>query len=230
MKVYQIRVKVYLLQNINIIDTQTEIAKFIDGAMAKDERFLDLHQRNEFKNYCFDSFYPTENDKVYKSGGIYTFTLRTAKGDLANFLTKSLANYFNNSIKGLTTEVKIVPKKFIEKIYTLTPIIIKTESGYWKGNLSIDDFEKRIIENLIKKYNEINNIKIEEDFELYNSIEFKNKKPISVNYKNIKLLGDKISVNISSNPVAQELAYLSLGTGVGEMNSRGLGYVNYRYL
>ncbi|MDU3523759.1 MULTISPECIES: CRISPR-associated endoribonuclease Cas6 [Clostridium] len=230
MKVYQIRVKVYLLQNINIIDTQTEIAKFIDGAMAKDERFLDLHQRNEFKNYCFDSFYPTENDKVYKSGGIYTFTLRTAKGDLANFLTKSLANYFNNSIKGLTTEVKIVPKKFIEKIYTLTPIIIKTESGYWKGNLSIDGFEKRIRENLIKKYNEINNTKIEEDFELYNSIEFKNKKPVSVNYKNIKLLGDKISINISSNPVAQELAYLSLGTGVGEMNSRGLGYVNYRYL
>lgn len=230
MKVYQIRVKVYLLQNINIIDTQTEIAKFIDGAMAKDERFLDLHQRNEFKNYCFDSFYPTENDKVYKSGGIYTFTLRTAKGDLADFLTKSLANYFNNSIKGLTTEVKIVPKKFIEKIYTLTPIIIKTESGYWKGNLSIDGFEKRIRENLIKKYNEINNTKIEEDFELYNSIEFKNKKPVSVNYKNIKLLGDKISINISSNPVAQELAYLSLGTGVGEMNSRGLGYVNYRYL
>ena len=230
MKVYQIRVKVYLLQNINIIDTQTEIAKFIDGAMAKDERFLDLHQRNEFKNYCFDSFYPTENDKVYKSGGIYTFTLRTAKGDLANFLTKSVANYFNNSIKGLTTEVKIVPKKFIEKIYTLTPIIIKTESGYWKGNLSIDGFEKRIRENLIKKYNEINNTKIEEDFELYNSIEFKNKKPVSVNYKNIKLLGDKISINISSNPVAQELAYLSLGTGVGEMNSRGLGYVNYRYL
>ncbi len=230
MKVYQIRVKVYLLQNINIIDTQTEIAKFIDGAMAKDERFLDLHQRNEFKNYCFDSFYPTENDKVYKSGGIYTFTLRTAKGDLADFLTKSLANYFNNSIKGLTTEVKIIPKKFIEKIYTLTPIIIKTESGYWKGNLSIDGFEKRIRENLIKKYNEINNTKIEEDFELYNSIEFKNKKPVSVNYKNIKLLGDKISINISSNPVAQELAYLSLGTGVGEMNSRGLGYVNYRYL
>ncbi len=230
MKVYQIRVKVYLLQNIKIIDTQKEIAKFIDGAMVKDERFLDLHQRNEFKNYCFDSFYPTEGDKVYKSGGVYTFTLRTAKGDLADFLTKSLANYFNNSIKGLTTEVKIIPKKFIEKIYTLTPIIIKTESGYWKGNLSIDDFEKRIIENLIKKYNEINNIKIEEDFELYNSIEFKNKKPISVNYKNIKLLGDKISVNISSNPVAQELAYLSLGTGVGEMNSRGLGYVNYRYL
>lgn len=230
MKVYQIRVKVYLLQNIKIIDTQTEIAKFIDGAMAKDERFLDLHQRNEFKNYCFDSFYPTENDKVYKSGEIYTFTLRTAKGDLADFLTKSLANYFNNSIKGLTTEVKIIPKKFIEKIYTLTPIIIKTESGYWKGNLSIDDFEKRIRENLIKKYNEINNTKIEEDFELYNSIEFKNKKPVSVNYKNIKLLGDKICINISSNPVAQELAYLSLGTGVGEMNSRGLGYVNYRYL
>lgn len=230
MKVYQIRVKVYLLQNIKLIDIQTEIAKFIDGAMAKDERFLDLHQRNEFKNYCFDSFYPIENDKVYKNGGIYTFTLRTAKDDLADFFTKSLVNFFNNSIKGLTTEVKIIPKKFIEKIYTLTPLIIKTESGYWKGNLSIDDFEKRIRENLIKKYNEINNTKIEEDFELYNSIEFKNKKPVSVNYKNIKLLGDKISINVSSDPLAQELAYLSLGTGIGEMNSRGLGYVNYMWI
>lgn len=230
MKVYQIRVKIYLLKNIKYNDIQTEISRYIDETMAKSEKFLALHRRNEFKNYCFDSFYPIEDDKVYKEGKMYTFTIRTTNDNLATFLTKEMANNFNDSIKGITTEAKIIPKKFIEKIYTLTPIIIKTDSGYWKGNLSLDDFERRIKENLIKKYNEINNTKIEEDFELYDSIEFKNKKPVSINYKNIKLLGDKIAINISSEPLAQELAYLSLGTGVGEINSRGFGYVNYRWI
>lgn len=230
MRVFQIRIKTYLLANIKYQDIQTEISKFIDEAMAKNEKFLELHQRNEFKNYCFDSFYPIEEDKIYKESKIYSFTLRTINEDLAKFLTKELENSFNNTMKGLASEIKIIPKKFIEKIYTLTPIVIKTDLGYWKGNISIDDFERRIKENLIKKYNEINETKIQEDFELYNSIEFKNKKPVSINYKNIKLLGDKISINISSEPLAQELAYLSLGTGVGEMNSRGLGYVNYRWI
>ena len=230
MKINQIRVKIYLLKNIKYNDIQTEISRYIDETMSKNESFLNLHQRNEFKNYCFDSFYPIEEDKVYKEGRMYTFTIRTTNDNLATFLTKEMANNFNDSIKGITTEAKIIPKKFIEKIYTLTPIIIKTDSGYWKGNLSLDDFERRIKENLIKKYNEINNTKIEEDFELYDSIEFKNKKPVSINYKNIKLLGDKIAINISSEPLAQELAYLSLGTGLGEMNSRGLGYVNYRWI
>lgn len=229
MQIYQIRVKVYLLQSIKYADIQTHIAKFIDEVMAEDEKFLELHKKNEFKNYCFDSLYPIEEDKLYKEGSVYTFTIRTISKDLAEFLNSSLANHFNNIIKGLTTEIKIIPKKLIEKIYTLTPLIIKTEKGYWKKNLSVEDFERRIKENLIKKYNKFHNTKIKEDFELYNSIEYKNKKPVSINYKNIKLLGDKISIKISDDPIAQELAYLSLGTGLGEANSRGFGFVNYKW-
>lgn len=61
-------------------------------------------------------------------------------------------------------------------------------------------------------------------------LSLKNKKPISTNYKNIKLLGDKISLNISDEFLAQELAYMSLGTGLSEMNARGYGFVNFRWL
>ena len=53
---------------------------------------------------------------------------------------------------------------------------------------------------------------------------------ISVNYKNIKLLGDKLQLNIADDKLSQKIAYMALGTGLGENNSRGLGFVNFRYL
>ena len=230
MKVYEIKTKIFLMKDLLSEEAQIEICRIIDTTLSKDEKWLEFHKKNEFKNYCFDSLYPIPKDKIYKSNQIYTFTLRTINENLASYFNQFLANEYNSTIKCLTSEIRIIPKKFIEKIYSITPAIIKDGSGYWKHNLSLKDFERRLVENLIKKYNSINDTKIDEDFEFYTSLEFKNKKPVSVNYKNIKLLGDKISINISSNPVAQELAYLSLGTGVGEMNSRGLGYVNYRYL
>ena len=52
---------------------------------------------------------------------------------------------------------------------------MKDKNGYWKGNLSLQEYEKRIIENLIKKYNYFMNSKINENFQLYDSISFKNK-------------------------------------------------------
>ncbi|MGL4991677.1 MAG: CRISPR-associated endoribonuclease Cas6, partial [Sarcina sp.] len=61
-------------------------------------------------------------------------------------------------------------------------------------------------------------------------IQFKNRKPISTNFKNIKLLGDKIELSIQSDQISQDLAYLSLGTSLGENSSRGFGFVNFRWL
>lgn len=230
MQVYEIKVKVFKLKDTQSEHVQTEICRIIDSALAKDERWLKFHNKNGFKNYCFDSMYPIEKDKLYKAGSIYTFTVRTINKDLANYLSKVLANEYSDKIKCLTTEVRIIPKKIIEKIYSLTPAIIKNESGYWRGNISLKEFERLLKENLIKKYNAINNTKIDEDFELYTSIEFKNSKPYKFNYKNIVLLGDKISLNISDEKIAQDIAYMALGTGLLENNSRGAGFVNFRYL
>ena len=107
---------------------------------------------------------------------------------------------------------------------------MKNNNGYWKSKMTLDDFERRLKENLIKKYNTIINTKISEDFDLYTTIEFKNNKPIATSYKEIKLLGDKISLNIAENEMAQNLAYMSIGTGILENNGRGFGFVNYRWL
>lgn len=230
MKVFEIKLKVYLLQDIMFENIQSEISSFIDGALGKNAELKKFHERNEFKNYCFDGLYPVEKNKVYSSGNIYTITLRTINKDLADFFVNKLVNEYNKTIKGLTCEIRIIPKKIIEKIYSITPAIMKDKNGYWKGNLSLQEYEKRIIENLIKKYNYFMNSKINENFQLYDSISFKNKRPIPSNYKNVTLLGDKISLNISQEALAQEIAYMSLGTGVLEMNARGYGFVNYRWL
>ena len=50
-----------------------------------------------------------------------------------------------------------------------------------------------------------------------------------VPYKNVVLLGDKLSLTISKDERAQELAYMALGTGIGENNARGCGFLSYRY-
>lgn len=230
MNVFQIKIKIFMLKNMLIDDSQTIISAFIDGGLSKDEKLLEFHESNKFKGYCFDAPYPIEEDKIYKKDKVYTITIRTIEKELAEFFCNKLVNQFNDNLKGLTSEIRILPKKHIEKLYSITPAVMKDENGYWKNNMNLDEFEKRLKINLIKKYNSITGSKLDEDFQLYSTIEFKNKKPIATNYKTVKLLGDKISLNISENKNAQELAYMSLGTGIFEMNARGYGFVNFRWL
>lgn len=230
MNVFQIKLKIFILKDIPIEDSQEIVSAFIDSGLSKDKSLLELHESNKFKGYCFDAPYPLEIDRIYRRDTIYTLTIRTIEKDLAEFFANKLVNEFNSSIKGLTSEIRILPKKHIEKLYSLTPAVMKNDGGYWKNQIKLDKFEERLKANLIKKYNSITNSKINEDFQLYTTIEFKNKTPISTKYKNIKLLGDKISLNIAENERAQELAYMSLGTGIFEMNARGYGFVNYWWL
>ena len=230
MKVIQIRIKILLKENIHVSDIQPKVCGLIDYSFSKRKELLDMHNENKYKFYCFDFPYPAERDQVYKKGKIYTLTIRTVDFDLAEFFSNSLLDVQTRFIKALSSEVKILPQKPIEKIYSLTPAIIKNDTGYWRDNMSMDDYEKRLKENLIKKYNIIADTKMDEDFKLFDKIELKNRKPISVKYKKIKLLGDKVNLYIADNDRAQALAYMAIGCGIMEMNSRGCGFVNYKYI
>lgn len=230
MKVVQIRIKVLIKENIHADDIQPKVCGLIDYSFSKRQELLDMHNENKYKFYCFDSPYPLEKDKVYKKGKIYTLTIRTIDFNLAEFFSNSLLDVQTYFIKALSSEIKIIPQRHIEKIYSVTPAVIKNDTGYWKDSMSINDYERRLKENLIKKYNAITGSKINEDFELFNKIEFKNRKPVPVGYKNITLLGDKVNLYIADNQRAQNLAYMAIGTGVLEINGRGAGFVNYKFM
>ncbi|MDY4574880.1 MAG: CRISPR-associated endoribonuclease Cas6 [Intestinibacter sp.] len=230
MKVIQIRIKILLKENIHVSDIQPKVCGLIDYSFSKRQELLDMHNENKYKFYCFDFPYPAERDQIYKKGKIYTLTIRTVDFELAEFFSNSLLDVQTRFIKALSSELKILPQKPIEKIYSLTPAIIKNDTGYWRDNMSMEDYQKRLKENLVKKYNIITGTKMDEDFKLFDKIELKNRKPISVKYKKIKLLGDKVNLYIADNDRAQALAYMAIGCGIMEMNSRGCGFVNYKYI
>lgn len=226
----ELQIKVFLLKNIRVEDTLQKICKLIDNSLVKNHTYEQFHKKNKFKNYSFNMLYPLENDKVYKEGNIYTFLLRTVDAKLCEYFIKELPNEYTEEIKVLIINKKTISKKHIDSIHAITPIVAKFERGYWKKHTSIEVLEKRITENLIKKYNEFYNANIDEDFELFIGISIINKKPIATKYKNIRILGDKINFKVANNSKAQEIINFAIGTGVGEMNPRGMGFVNYRYL
>lgn len=230
MKVFQVRLKLYLLKDIAVSQMQEKLTSLIDKGFAVSESMLQMHEDNRFKNYCYDMPYPVEKDKVYKRGKVYTLTIRTIDIGLARYFSDVCVNSYTDSLKALTSEVRIIPQKFIQSIYTLTPAILKGDKGYWRGCMTLEEYEERMKVNLIKKWNAFENEKMDENFQLYIFMEFLNKVPIMMEYKGIKLWGDKFSLQIADNASAQKLAYMSLGTGILEMNSRGAGFVSYKWL
>lgn len=228
--VMQIRIRLYLLSDIPASKIQMETAAFLDKQLVQDEEFAKLHSVNQFKNYCYDSLYPVEPDRIYRKDKIYTLTIRTMDRNLAAFFEKQAVNGYTEAMKALTAEVRLIPKKQIALIWSLTPVILKCESGYWRDSLSIGQYEERLKINLLKKWKQLYGEKLEEDFELFTGIEFLNKAPIAIEYKGIRLLGDKPRLHIAENQEAQRLAYLAVGGGLGEMNARGYGFCSYRWM
>lgn len=156
--------------------------------------------------------------------------MRTIVPELVKYFTDVCVHTETAFMKGLVADVKIIPKKHIESLHLLTPAVIKDSRGYWRQYMSAEEYENRIKVNLLKQWNYFEGEKLDEDFNLFYMIEFYNKKPISVEYKNIKLLGDKFKIYISDDLRAQNLAYMVIGTGILENTSRGFGSANYRWL
>lgn len=231
MKVIELSVKVYASRNIKIEEAQIKISDLLNQTLAKNKEYLELHNKNKFKNYVYDSLYPISKNKVYESDKIYTFKIRTIDSKLSNYFLKELENSYTNTLKVLKVDIKIIPKYHLEKIYSISPVIEKNENGYWKNVSTIDQYIDRLKINLVKKYNAFTGEKISEDFQLFKSIEFLNKKPIAIKYKDITFLADKLELVIADDEISQKISYMAIGTGIGEMNaSVGAGFVNYRFI
>lgn len=229
MFIFECKIRVKLKCDMMYPQISEKVTYYIDHILAK--KYLDYHNSKEYKSYVHDMLWPIEEDGVYKQGRIYTFRIRTINQELAEYFVDHLSAQQTKEFMGVSTDIKILPKKFLSKIYSITPVVIKNpEFGYWRGHMTVPEFEERIKINLIKKYRFFTGKKLDDDFEFCNLIEFSNKQPIKIPYKKICLLGDKICFHVASNPKAQMLAQLALGVGTGENCSRGNGFMNYQYM
>ena len=226
--VHELKIRVQLKEDIPVDRVMEVEAGFIDSMLAKDESWLRFHEENKSKLYSFSGLWPIEKNGVYKKGKCYVITIRSVDEGFVSYV--GMCNHTDPKMETLEVSYKQISKKLIEKIYTLTPVVLKAEDGYWRKQKNLDDFERLLFENAIKKYNQFTGEKADEDFELYTDIFFLNRKPISSRYKNIHLIGDKIELRISDNPQAQELAYFITAVGLGENCSRGFGFCNYKWI
>ena len=74
LQVFEIWLKVYLLEDIPVEAVQKKTAALIDICLSRDEALLKFHETNQFKNYSFGNPFPLEKDKIYKKDKVYVIT------------------------------------------------------------------------------------------------------------------------------------------------------------
>lgn len=142
MQVFQIRIKLYFLQDIPAKQIQTKLTALIDKGICFEKELRQVHESNQYKNYCYDLPFPIEQDRLYKKGKIYTVTIRTIDSRLAKYFYEVCVNQFTEEIKALTSEIRILPRKMIQTLYTLTPVVVKDEKGYWRNHMNFAEYKK----------------------------------------------------------------------------------------
>ena len=227
MKIYELKIRTFLLEDIDSSDSLGFISKAIISYLSENEKFLDMHNAKNYKSYCHDNLYPIK--KFYKKNMVYQYRIRSFDEGFVNYIMHGFSDYKDKVFKNLTVDVRIIPKSSISKLFTLNPIIIKNDFGYWKDNLTLEEFEKRITDNLIKKYKFFIDENIE-DGKFYTGLKFLHEMPIAFKFKNIKLLGDKLELEINMDKRSQELAYFALGVTFSENSAYGAGFLGYKYL
>lgn len=229
-KFNEIKVKVYLLKDINKRDCGEKIGELINQSMLKNPVLQKLHLRNGYKFYCFDYLYPIEKDGIYKANNIYEFRIRGLVN--LNEINMCINKMRNKNMVVLTTEKILLKNQMIKSVKNITPMVSTiTENGKPRSfNVMYDDVEyikRQVFNNLEKKFKTFHGIEFKTKYDdIFESISMLHKYPIIINYKNRKLFGYKFKIDFKQNEIAQQYANFSMLVGIGEKNSSiGCGYL-----
>jgi CRISPR-associated endoribonuclease Cas6 len=241
MKYFELKCVAYIKQNIQLNDSFDILSSYINFSLTKDESLKKLHEENSFKNYCFGNFYPIEKDKIYKAGKTYEFIIRSLDEEFIYKLQKYLRENINNShLQVLQATKKEVKQFFISELYTVTPTIttVKDENNksiFWTVPKDGDilKLQEQLQKNLLKKYENFYNEKLEPTQNFIQLLEIKNQKPQSIFFTKksdekqikVRLFGNKFKIIPNEDEVSQKLAFVALGCGLGEKQSYGGGFV-----
>jgi len=226
--VYELIVKTYCLKPIADSEALESISSLIDKTFLLSDGMRKYHNAREYKFYSHDTFAPWSRNGV-SAGEIRSFKIRTVDSKLKDYLMANLLELSTDNLLVLYVTEKVIPKGALSSIESVTPLILKTEVGYWRNNYSEEFFIDRVTTNLIKKYNAFTGKNIPlAGVELFDEITLK-KSHIKRMYKNITLFGDRYIFNLKDNELSQSLGYFSLGVGLAEMCPRGFSFMQYQY-
>lgn len=224
---WQIELKIFLLKDIRFKDVMTKVAEFIDSTLKKSEKWSKYCKENRYQSYSFNSLYPVMRNGIYKKGRVYTVQIRTVEEELKDFFVEELKKNTTDEMKGLLTEAKLLKtRKTMDKLISVTPLVIESNRPYWRKNRTIREYVKKIKAILIEQYNAVYDEDIDEETPLFTGVRIRNRYPIKTKFKNKRVLGEKVELAIAENEVAQKIAFLSLGIGAGHMTNGGFSFMN----
>lgn len=200
------------------------LSRVFSKAMSFDEALREKHKDTGYKFQVFDLPRPIEPQKVYFSGRAYVVRLRSF--DLRFLLgVKSALMNEDCGIKVLSAHITPKPYKQITEITTLTPVVCTMANGrYWVNNDGILILRDKIFSNACKKAKIIFKEFEEPEDNFIEGITQLNRVPVSMKYKNTKLLGAKFRMLIKEDKYSQMLAHTIMGAGTLEKNSIGFGF------
>ncbi len=232
MKYFELICTAYIKKDISFKDSFEVINKYINFSMAQNQILKTLHERKGYKFYNFGNFYPTEKEKVYKKGNSYQFRLRSPDEAFVDNLSKTLRQNIDNP-NFLTVEVtkRAVKQFFVSELYSATPVVVTADKGvFWTMERDGDilKLQRLLHDNLEKKYFDFYREKLKVEQNFVQLLEIKNSVPQSIwaskNGKSFKFFGNKFRIVPNEDEVSQKLAFMALGSGLGEKNSFGGGF------
>ncbi|MGG7162386.1 CRISPR-associated endoribonuclease Cas6 [Clostridium ihumii] len=227
MKGNVLRLSILLKRSITFKNIQLSIADILNSTMKNNDFLNELHTNTRMKLYSYNCLTPIENEGVYKIRNNYQFEVKSLDKLFLENLKKELIK--NNNDLFIVRRADILEKDLtdlqIDSIYTITPYVLVGENKHTKFIKTEDDkrlLRERIIKNTNKKYNIINNSKIEA-FDFMENIITLNKYPIAFDYKGGKIVGNKAKIFIKKDEMSQKMAKMLLFTGILEKNSLSFG-------
>lgn len=228
----EIILTVYLKKDINYLDSFSIISRGINSAVFLDEDLRKKHEVNVFKYYVYNSFFPTVQDKIYKSGDIYIFKIRTIDEMFGNKIGNLIKSIDYEYFKVIATEKRIIKKHFITMLETITPAVVTTEKNKnWVKGDSIELLMKRLDSNLEKKCKRYYKVDMVSNENFIERIEMVNEVPISIPYKNTKIIGNKFRIFPKEDDISQAKTFMAEACGIAEKSSSlGAGFCYAKYL
>ena len=227
--IYQLTITVLLKKDLHFRQSSYKISELINKSFLGDKVMKNKHERNEYKYYVFDNLYPRSKYKYYRKNRIYIFNIRTSIEVMYN----SMYNLLNSIETDFFATISISKKELhiakIKEIMTVTPAVMTIEGSYWTLDNGLEELERGINNNLLKKYKQLYGKEDLKKDSFFYDIEILNNKPIGIKYKGISFLGHKMRLKIKEDEDSQKLAKLAISAGILEKNSScGMGYCTYK--
>jgi CRISPR-associated endoribonuclease Cas6 len=215
---YEIKIDVILKNKIHFQKAPQAISKLIATHLINCG--YDKHNENIIKNYVFSNLGKADKNGFFE--GEKSFYFRTFDEDIAKKIIK-ITKFNDDKIFNIKkTNLKIVKRKPIKKIYTLNPVFVTVDGKkgkFWTFKHDLNFFLTALNNNLLKKYNLITSKNLLPHHSFIQQLQFKNSSPFSYYFKNKRFLGYKLEIIPYEDETSQILSFIALGSGLGEKNS-----------